>query len=355
MFNQRLQRARKAAGLSLRALGDMVGLSHASIKKYEDGDAMPASDVLIKIARSLGVRVEYFFRPENVALEGVEYRKRSSLPKKRLDAITHEIIDMVERRIELENLFPAPPVKVFELISDLPVRIESLNEIEKIADDVRNTWGLGLDPIPDLIDVLETHGVRVFMVHDETSDKFDGLAAKVNGMPVVVVSSNWPGDRQRFTLAHELGHLMLNGRLADGINEEKACNRFAGAFLLPAASIRQELGPHRNAIELKELSLLKDEFGLSMLGILYRTLDLGLVSPAYWDSLNWLFRKQGWNRKEPGAQYPPEKAHIFEQLVFHALAEEYIGESKAAELMNMSLTDFRRLRSMEGCDAVVNQ
>lgn len=355
MFNQRLQRARKAAGLSLRALGDIVGLSHAAIKKYEDGDTMPASDVLLNIARALGVRVEYFFRPENVALEGVEYRKRSSLPKKRLDAITHEIIDLVERRIELEGLFPAPPVKTFELLMDLPVKVESLDEIEVIADHVRMAWGLGFDPILDLIDALETHGVRVFMIHDEASEKFDGLAAKVNEMPVVVVGSNWPGDRQRFTLAHELGHLMLNGRLADDLDEEKACHRFAGAFLLPAASIRQELGNHRNAVELKELGLLKDEFGLSMMGILYRTLDLGLVSKSYWESLSWLFRKNGWSRKEPGAPYPSEKAHIFEQLVFHALAEDYIGESKAAELMNIPLTNFRSIRTMEGCDAAANQ
>jgi len=355
MFSTRLHRARKAAGLSLRELGERVGVSHAAIKKYEDGVAMPSSDILIALSRALKVRTEYFFRPAPVALEGIEYRKRSSLPKKRLDAITHEIIDQIERRIELESLFPQSPVKAFAMIDGIAEHLTSMDQIEDVAERVRDAWNLGLDPIPDLIDVLETNGVRVFMIEADAENKFDGLAARVNGMPIVVVGRHWPGDRQRFTLAHELGHLMLEGRLADDLNEEMACNRFAGAFLFPSASVLQELGQHRNAIELKELGLLKEEFGLSMAGILYRARDLGVITPGYREEQAKLFRIKGWFRKEPGQDYPTEKAHIFEQLVFHALAEEYIGESKAAELMNMPLQQFRRVRSMEGGDAAVNQ
>jgi Zn-dependent peptidase ImmA (M78 family)/DNA-binding XRE family transcriptional regulator len=355
MFSTRLHRARKAAGLSLRDLGERVGVSHAAIKKYEDGVTMPSSDILIALSRALKVRTEYFFRPDSVALEGIEYRKRSSLPKKRLDAITHEIIDQIERRIELENLFPQSPVKSFEMIDEIVEHLSSMDQIEKVAERVRNAWCLGLDPIPDLIDVLETNGIRVFMIEADAENKFDGLAARVNGMPIVVVGRLWPGDRQRFTLAHELGHLILEGRLADNLDEEMACNRFAGAFLFPQASVLQELGQHRNAIELKELGLLKEEFGLSMAGILYRARDLGVITPAYREEQAKLFRCKGWFRKEPGDDYPSEKAHIFEQLVFHALAEDYIGESKAAELMNMPLQQFRRVRSMEGGDAAVSQ
>ncbi len=355
MFNTRLHRARKAAGLSLRDLGERVGVSHAAIKKYEDGAAMPSSDILIGLSRALKVRTEYFFRPDPVALEGIEYRKRSSLPKKRLDAITHEVIDQIERRIELENLFPQSPVKSFGMIDGIVAHLVSMAQIEDVAERVRGAWDLGLDPIPDLIDVLETNGIRVFMIDADAENKFDGLAARVNGMPIVVVGKHWPGDRQRFTLAHELGHLMLEGRLADDLDEEMACNRFAGAFLFPRASVLQELGQHRNAIELKELGLLKEEFGLSMAGILYRARDLGIITPGYREEQAKLFRFKGWFRKEPGGDYPTEKAHIFEQLVFHALAEEYIGESKAAELMNMPLQQFRRVRSMEGGDAAVNQ
>jgi hypothetical protein len=157
------------------------------------------------LSRTLNVRTEYFFRPEPVALEGIEYRKRSSLPKKRLDAITHEVIDLIERRIELENLFPQSPVKAFATVDGLASSITVMDQIEEAAERVREAWDLGFDPIPDLIDVLETNGIRVFMIEADAENKFDGLAARVSGMPIVVVGRHWPGDRQRFTLAHELG------------------------------------------------------------------------------------------------------------------------------------------------------
>ena len=355
MIGQRLHRARKAAGMSLRDLGAVVGLTHAAIKKYEDEQATPPSTTLLKLARALNVRTEYFFRPETMTLDRIEYRKRSTLPKKRLEAIEHEVIDQIERRIELENLFPSPPVTPFAPVTELPANISDIAQIEDAAEAVRKAWDLGLDPIPDLIDVLETHGIRVFMIDTNANPKFDGLAASVNQMPIIVVGSNWPGDRQRFTLAHELGHLMLSDRLTAGIDEESACNRFAGAFLIPRKSVMQELGAHRNYIEPKELALLKEEFGLSMAGILYRARDLGIVSPSWRDEQAKLFRIKGWHLTEPGKPYPPEKAHVFEQLVFHALGEEYIGESKAAELMKMSLTTFQTVRSLEGSDAATHQ
>lgn len=355
MIGNRLYRARKAAGLSLRDLGTQIGLSHAAIKKYEDGLATPPSGTLLKLARALSVRTEYFFRPETVSLDRIEYRKRSTLTKKRLDAIEHEVIDQIERRIELENLFPVPPVAAFAQVPGLPEAIADFSQIEEAAEAVRVEWDLGLDPIPDLIDVLETHGIRVFMIDANTDPKFDGLAASVNQMPIIVVGSNWPGDRQRFTLAHELGHLMLAGRLADGLDEELVCNRFAGAFLIPRQSVIQELGSHRSYIEPKELALLKEEFGLSMAGILYRARDLGIVTPAWRDEQAKLFRIKGWHLTEPGKPYPTEKAHIFVQLVFHALGEDYIGESKAAEFLKMSLTAFQTVRALEGTDVATDQ
>ena len=85
--------------------------------------------------------------------------------------------------------------------SGLPASIADMAEIEAVAERVREAWDLGLNPIPDLIDVLETNGIRVFMIEADAENKFDGLAACVNDMPIVVVGRHWPGDRQRFTLA----------------------------------------------------------------------------------------------------------------------------------------------------------
>lgn len=354
MLGMRIQRARKAQGLSLRDLGDQLALSHAAIKKYEDGEVTPSSDVLIKLGKALHVRVEYFFRPEIFTLENIHYRKHADIPERHLEEITAKIIDQIERRVELENLFPSPPVRSFS-IKYLPQRIKHIDEVEKLADQIRDQWHLGCDPLPDLIDLFEERGIKVFGINNDQYPKIDGLYAEVNKMHIVVVGDHRPGDRQRFTLAHELGHILLENRIAEDLDIESCCNRFAGAFLLPKNSLINVLGEHRNSIEPRELSLLKQEFGISMTSILHRAEDIGIISNSLYKSLRAEFNERGWSRKEPGKQYPKENAHIFEQMIFHALAEEYIGESKAAELMNMSLESFRSLRAMENHDVARHQ
>jgi Zn-dependent peptidase ImmA (M78 family) len=245
----------------------------------------------------------------------------------------------------LESLFPSFPIPSFSQ-PKLP-ELQSEQEIEALADNIRQQWDLGLNPIPDLIDACENQGIKVFRF-DEPYPKFDGLAAFINNnIPVIVISSQWPGDRQRFTLAHELGHLLLAGRLANHLDEEKCCNRFAGAFLLPKKSLLQILGNHRNYIEPRELSILKEEFGISMLSILHRIEDAGIISHKLYFQLRSEFNAHGWDKKEPGNPYPEEKTNTFEQMIFHALAEEFIGESKAAELMNIPIESLRTLRAME--------
>ena len=353
MFGERLIRARKTAGLSLRALADSVGVSQTAINKYEKGILIPDSTMLMKLAKVLEVKAGYFLRSNSLELEKPEYRKKSTLSKKKLQQIEGKILDKIERRLELEALFPKSPVPEFTPPSDLPLTIQSMDDIEEIANKVRHAWDLGLNPIPELVDVLESIGIRVFEIEEGADSKFDGLAATVNGYRIIVISKAWSGDRQRFTMAHELGHLILEGKLSNDIDEERASDRFAGAFLLPNSALQSELGEHRTRLELRELLLLKQEFGISMAGILYRARNLGIIRESYHKSLIIEFSKRGWRKNEP-ERYPAEEPHHFQQLIFHALAEDYISESKAAELMNMSQAAFYQMRMLEDKDAAIH-
>jgi Zn-dependent peptidase ImmA (M78 family)/DNA-binding XRE family transcriptional regulator len=341
----RLQQARKAAGLSLRALADLVCLSHAAIKKYEDGLVYPSSDILIKLARVLHVRVDSFFRPIKVSLETIKFRKRKKLRKTAEEAIKFEVISQVERRLELENLYPTSPVTQFTLPEDFPRKINTLEEIELAAEKLRMHWKLGLAPIHDLIDAFESQGVRVFIIETQ-EDHFDALSTVIHDQPIIVISGKWSGDRQRFNLAHELAHYILLKRLSLKLDEEQACNRFAGAFLFPQEAVFQSIGNERRGVEWQELVLIKEQFQLSMGAICYRLKDLEVIQERYYKSLMIRFRQKGWHRKEPGLVIPSEKAHAFNQMVFHALGEEYIGESKAAELMACSLAQLKALRQV---------
>lgn len=356
MYPARLKRAREAAGLSLRALAEQIDVSQTAIKKYEDGVNTPDSSQLIKLAKALNVRSEYFFRPFTVKLdESIEYRKRANTPAKLLKRIHADVEEQAERWHELANLYPQFPVKPFALPTGLPASVSTLDEVEQVAVFIRECWKLGENPITDLVDVLETQGILVIFTELDIDAKFDGLAAHIANKPVIVVSRAWAGDRQRFTLAHELGHLLLHERLTANLDEEKACNRFAGAFLLPASAILQQLGQQRRMIEWQELYLLKHEFGLSMAGCLFRAVDTGIIDPPTFSQLWKQFSHNRWRKQEPGNPYPAEHTILFKQLVYRALAEDWIGESKAAELLGMPLSRFHRERKLESIDAVAHQ
>jgi Zn-dependent peptidase ImmA (M78 family) len=326
-----------------------------AISKFERGEATPTSKSLIQLARAFNTPIEFFFRPDTVTLGELEYRKRSSLGKKQLERIKADVLDNVERFIELLSLFPKPPVTAFENPVNLAGPIASLDQVEQVALEVRDAWQLGRDAIPNLADLLEERGIFVLVTDADGYSKFDGLAARVNGFPLIVVGAGWPGDRQRFTLAHELGHLVLGEHLTDGIDNEVACNRFAGAFLAPKGAVINELGNRRNHIEWRELYQLKHEFGLSMLAWVYRARDVGVITQNTAEILIRMFSSKGWRKKEPGDPFPSECPHLFEQLVMHAFAEEMISMSKAAELMSLSLGEFRARLTIESHHVAVNQ
>jgi Zn-dependent peptidase ImmA (M78 family) len=103
-----------------------------------------------------------------------------------------------------------------------------LSPVQRGARSLRAHWGLGLDPIPNLVELLEERGIKTLAV---PLTNIDGLTACVRrtskaAAPVIVVNSKDWGERQRVTLAQELGHMVLE--VAPEVDEEKAVNRFAG-------------------------------------------------------------------------------------------------------------------------------
>jgi Zn-dependent peptidase ImmA (M78 family)/DNA-binding XRE family transcriptional regulator len=359
MIGDRIRQARLAAGLTLDALGEKVGVTHTAIQKYEKGVLNPPSSQLLKLARACGTRVEYFFRTREVELLEPEFRRLATFGKTAQEALKIKAVDLIERRVELLGFFPESPILRFEAPEGLPLRVDDLDELENFADHVREAWKLGLNPIGDLTDTLETLGLLVIVV-DEANPEFSGLTATARTSdgrtyPIVAVSSRWPGDRQRFTLAHELGHLLLSGRLAAGINEEKACDRFAGAFLAPKAAVVQLLGHVRRGIEWQELFALKHEFGLSMAGWLQRAKQCGVLTEAAHLALWKRFSSKGWRKNEPGEPVPREHPRLFEQLVYRALGEQYVSETKAAELLGIPMMRFHKERQLESVDVAAHQ
>lgn len=335
MIGERLKAARHAAGLNQRGLAKAVGVSAMAISKYERGLDVPSSGIVIKLAKALDVKAEYFFRPTTVTLRSPAFRRRASLPRKQENMVLGRIQEWLERYLDVEKLVGQS--KGFAKPEGLQCGVSSLDEVEDVALGLRQGWYLGQDPIENLSEVLEDQGVKVGMV--EAHEDFDAVTFWADGeTPVIVVKSGLPGDRQRFSLAHELGHLILEP--TERVDAEKAAYRFAGAFLVPKPAALSELGERRGVLDFYELHLLKDKYGLSMQAWIYRTRDLGIVSERAAAGLFRLFRQHGWHLKEPGEALPPEEPGRMKRLVIHALAEDIISESRAAELLGMPLRKF---------------
>lgn len=336
MIGARLKLARSAEGLSMKELGEKADLSATAISKFERNKTTPTSKTLIRLAQALNTRTDFFLQPEPQPLGDVEFRKRSSLSKKVENQIRADVTVNLDRFRRLLSVFPQSPVPAFSIPSGFPETLKSYGEVESTAEHLREVWGLGGDAIQNLMDALEDQGFVIITTQVHADSRFDGLATTVDGTPVLVVGKDVPVERQRFTLAHELGHIVLHGRLSDDLDEEKACNRFAGALLLPAAALRNELGARRSNLRNIELMALKEEYGISMAAALYRAKDTGVIDEAYAKSCWIQFGKNGWRKNEPPSSRPPEHPKVFDRLLIRAVAEDMLSLSKAAELKGIS-------------------
>ena len=345
MIGQRLRVARAAAGYSLRDLSDRIGnlVTAQMIGRYERNEAMPGSAVLIALSNGLGVSVDYLLGDQELVLEGVEFRKKAIASRREEAQVEAKVTHLLERYLVVEQALDLPSVQ-WDRPREAPYPAHAPAEADRAARSVRQHWGLGLDPIRDLIELLEERGIKVLAINLEN---IDGMTARVRRpgsepLPVILVNNRDWHERQRFTLAHELGHMVLE--VAKGVNEEKASHRFAGAFLMPAEALWSKIGKHRTSISLAELLRLKELFGASIQAITYRCRDLGIFPEALFRRLFDVFKERGWRSppyQEPGA-IGPKSPMRFERLCYRALAEHAISEAKAAELLGLSVRELSR-------------
>ena len=341
----RIKQARKAGNFSLRKLADEIGVSAMAISKYERDQDVPSSGVLLRLSQALKVKVDFFFRPNAVSVQLQAYRKHAALGVKEQESIQMRIQEWVERYLEVESLFPEE-----QYAGTLPSRkVSSLDEIENIALELRDSWSLGYDPIENLVQLLEDRGIKVGIISG--FEHFDACTFKVDDDPVIVTKAELSGDRQRFNLGHELGHLILD--VQGELKPEQAANRFVGAFLVPAKTARFELGAQRTDLNVNELYMLKKKYGLSMQAWIYRAKDLGVITDNTAVRLFQQFRENEWRRQEPGDPYPSETPMRMERLIYRALAEDMISRSRAQELLGKPLQQRWEMEALQQNDLAI--
>jgi Zn-dependent peptidase ImmA (M78 family) len=186
---------------------------------------------------------------------------------------------------------------------------------------LRECWGLAEHPVDSLVQTAEDHQVVVVGWRKQGYGEFDGLAGWVNQHPVTVISTLAAPDRIRFTLAHEIGHLVMDTRAITAKVAEQLAHRFAAAFLVPAERARHELGTRRTRLDWDELGILKRKYGLSMAAWVFRARDLNIITDHHASRLWQELSQRGWRTKEPVEYIGDESPVQLVQMAHRAVAE----------------------------------
>ena len=334
--------ARNFRGLSQTELIAVMGqsITQASLSKIESGDLIPSDEVIQNLSNALHFPIRFFEHIEKLNALPISlhaYRKKSSTTAKALS------------RMNAEMMLKMGHVQTLELLTNVPKRKNSLptfkigidvNTPQEAAKKLRSLWVLGNEPLENLTATVEDAGVLVFLC-DFKDNNVDGVSLKMHGVsPCVFLNANQPNDRIRFTLAHELGHLVLHEEPSEFM--EKEANDFAAEFLMPEEKIIDQLGSTNLAHYLR----LKKEWKTSMAALIYRASELGTITSSQSANLWRQMAMRGYRKVEPNELDREPTYRVASMLFDYAIDAKKTSTSVISELsqlFDLYEDDFKKL------------
>ena len=328
--------ARQLRELTQKDLAQEANVSQGMISMVEQGVKEISGDLLQELSDTLKFPEDFFYQDGGNVEPGMRYyRKRSSVKKKHLNRIDAEL-NIVLRNIK--KLLSS--VEFIELKVPFLDLEEYNNSPSLIAQAVREHWEIPKGPIKNLTEVIEAAGIIV-IPWDFGTRKLDGFSFTVfNLPPIIFINKDLGGDRQRFTLAHELGHIILHSNrppIAD--NEEEQANEFASEFMMPAKDIKSKLFD----LDLKKLASLKLQWKMSIAAIIMRAKSLDLIT---YNQKRYLFQKLsklGWRKSEPQElEIPSERPSLLRELIDVHFNELGYSLEELCEVLKIAPADFNK-------------
>ena len=304
--------ARESRGVTQGELARRIAVlqdrtvTQGTISKIEQGLLGVSEEIADGFVSILKYPQSFFLQNEEVYAAGMsQHRKRASLPAKtlcKIDAVTNII------RINIKSLLKSA--------EDIDVKIpyydiDEFHEPSKIAQMMRQAWLIPRGPIDNITKYIERSGVIVVHCDFETH-LIDGIT--MNNIdrlpPIIFINQNLTGDRMRFTLAHELGHIVMHRFPSE--NMEPEANTFASEFLMPSSEIKTSL----SQLTLKKLAALKQYWKVSMSALLYRAGCLNQITPRQSQYLFMQLAKAGYKTREPvELDIPIETPTLLKKLI----------------------------------------
>lgn len=305
-MNESLKVVRHYYGMSQSKFSKEIGITQSKLSKIENGEVELSEDSIKNIDGFLPV---FFNRNHEIPAQQLYYRKLSSVSKSMVSMFESRmllLLDMINHlteRIEIpENKLPSIDAEDFQL------------DFENIAQEVRIALKTPRGSISNLISLLERNGVIVHFFDynfiTESNRKFDGVSTYMNGVPVILVNNKIPNSRKVFTIAHELGHLVMHFDYIINPDRdiEDEANKFAFSFLAPVEDVKKEF----KRFNLDKLFKLKSDWKMSAAAILYRAREIGNIdNDWYRKCITWL---SNYRKKEP-YEFDIEKPSLLKMMI----------------------------------------
>ncbi|MBZ0145949.1 MAG: ImmA/IrrE family metallo-endopeptidase [Pseudorhodoplanes sp.] len=324
MFNpRRLSLARKRRRFSAKALAEKTGLAIDTISRLENGANPPDETTVEKLVQVLGFPAPFFFDqdPEDIDTGAVSFRSFSKMSARERDAAVSAGSLGLQLSVWVDQRFTLPKPNIVDLSYE--------TDPEAAANSVRQFWGIGEKPIGNLMGLLETNGVRIFSLSENTAS-VNAFSFWRDEKPYVFLNNFKTAESSIFDAAHELGHLVMHkhGDPKETRSAEREANSFASAFLMPANDVKARV-PRRVTIDV--LLKAKMRWRVSAMAMAYRLNTLGLLSEWQYKSLCIELGKRGYRSSEK-IGIERETSAIWRKVLGQLWSEKTTKNDIAAEL-----------------------
>jgi Zn-dependent peptidase ImmA (M78 family)/DNA-binding XRE family transcriptional regulator len=316
-FNSRLLLlARQYRAMSQGETATTAGMNQGHYSRIENGLLVdePTVDSVERIARVLRFPTTFFFQEDGLA--GLPLSVHAFNRKK--SSISEKMLKQVHAELNIRIMHLRRYLNAMEITPDLPKPLIDVDEgggPTEIARLIRKSWLVPDGPVDNLTDLCERAGIIVAWF--SSSAPIDGVTMSVRDIPsCVFLNRNAPADRMRFSLAHELGHVIMHRVPTDSIEDE--ANAFASELLVPEKAFKRSLLGQK--VTLEWLARQKAYWRVSMQSLLYRASSLGLVTRHQSEYLWMKISSLGWRTAEPEeTSFSHERPTIFPKIVsFHS-------------------------------------
>jgi len=329
--------ARDSRGLTQTELATRLGIPQGTVSKIESGAMLIPPEFIQKISRELDYPEPFFTQTDAVYPFG-----SSTFYHRKLQSVTTGVLRRIEAKVNIYRFHITRLLRATDLDARCAFRRVDADEhggrIEEIAQLTRAAWKIAAGPIENMVAVIENAGGIVVRFDFGTSKMF-GLSEWIPPVPPLFFLNDNPqitSDRDRFTLAHELGHVLLHAQ--PNANMEREADRFAAEFLAPARDVR----PHLNApIRLHTLGKLKPHWRMSMAALLYRARELKVVNDHQFRYLRIQLGQRGYRLREPPQlDVPREHPTLLNEIIAEHVKTLGFGYSDLAKMVNMNPQEF---------------